>query len=128
MSDLFGNHTVGFPTRRLICCVLICGNTCFREPEVAAATQTVSSGVIVVIAILAIICSVLICGNTCFREPEVAAATQTVSSGVIVVIAILAIICCVLAGVLMWICNRHGCCVKIGMKLMFPFHYLHIFS
>ena len=30
-------------------------------------------------------------------------------------IAILAIICCVLAGVLMWICNRHGCCVKIGM-------------
>ena len=23
MSDLFGNHIVGFPTRRLICCGLI---------------------------------------------------------------------------------------------------------
>ena len=28
MSDLFGNHIVGFPTRRLKCCVIVLCETC----------------------------------------------------------------------------------------------------
>jgi hypothetical protein len=38
--------------------------------------------------------------------------------GVIIVIVLLGIIACVLGGILLFICNRHGCCLRIG-KLYF---------
>ncbi|XP_053408222.1 uncharacterized protein LOC123559795 isoform X1 [Mercenaria mercenaria] len=51
--------------------------------------------------------------NQCFAVPVGAEAANDLSAGVIVVIVLLGIICCVLAGILLFICNRHGCCLRI---------------
>ena len=47
--------------------------------------------------------------------------------GVIVAIALLGILCCLLGGVLLFICNRHGCCLRIGKSFIFRTRFYRYF-
>jgi hypothetical protein len=52
-----------------------------------------------------------------FREQD---EPNNLQVGVVIVIVLLGIIACVLGGILLFICNRHGCCLRIGkLDLLF---------